>query len=141
MGFSEKLGPLLYAEEEGEVFLGRSVAKANHMSDETARAIDEEIKVIIDRNYKRARQILNDHMDILHAMKDALMKYETIDAPQIDDLMNRRPVRKPAGWDDNDSSNSTATSSSQGESEKNISASQGEDSVDGNDNGSNTENR
>jgi cell division protease FtsH len=140
-GFSEKLGPLLYAEEEGEVFLGRSVAKANHMSDETARAIDEEIKAIIDRNYKRARQILNDHMDILHAMKDALMKYETIDAPQIDDLMNRRPVRAPAGWDDNDSSNPTATSSSQGEPEKNISAAQGEDSVNGNDNGSNTENR
>ncbi|WP_334472049.1 ATP-dependent zinc metalloprotease FtsH [Arsenophonus sp. PmNCSU2021_1] len=139
-GFSEKLGPLLYAEEEGEVFLGRSVAKANHMSDETARAIDEEIKAIIDRNYKRARQILNEHMDILHAMKDALMKYETIDAPQIDDLMNRRPVRAPAGWDDNDS-NPTTTSSSQGEPEKNISAAQGEDNVQENDNGSNTENR
>lgn len=139
-GFSEKLGPLLYAEEEGEVFLGRSIAKANHMSDETARAIDEEIKAIIDRNYKRARQILNDHMDILHAMKDALMKYETIDAPQIDDLMNRRPVRAPAGWDDNDSSNTTATSSSQVEPEKNISAAHGEDSVNRNDNDSNTEN-
>ncbi|QLK88657.1 ATP-dependent zinc metalloprotease FtsH [Arsenophonus endosymbiont of Aphis craccivora] len=139
-GFSEKLGPLLYAEEEGEVFLGRSVAKANHMSDETARAIDEEIKAIIDRNYKRARQILNEHMDILHAMKDALMKYETIDATQIDDLMNLRPVRAPAGWDDNDS-NPTTTSSSQGEPEKNISAAQGEDNVQENDNGSNTENR
>ncbi|MGP1959194.1 MAG: ATP-dependent zinc metalloprotease FtsH [Arsenophonus sp. NC-CH8-MAG3] len=119
-GFSEKLGPLLYAEEEGEIFLGRSVAKANHMSDDTARAIDEEIKAIIDSNYKRARQILNDNMDILHAMKDALMKYETIDAPQIDDLMNRRPIRTPAGWDDNDN-NSTSTLSSEGESEKNIS--------------------
>lgn len=106
-GFSEKLGPLLYVEEEREVFLGRSVTKANHMSDETARVIDEEIKAIIDRNYKRARQILHDHMDILHAMKDALMKYETIDAPQIDDLMNRRPVRAPSGWDDNDISNPT----------------------------------
>ncbi|MGP1928429.1 MAG: ATP-dependent zinc metalloprotease FtsH [Arsenophonus sp. NC-WZS1-MAG3] len=119
-GFSEKLGPLLYAEEEGEIFLGRSVAKANHMSDDTARAIDEEIKAIIDSNYKRARQILNDNMDILHAMKDALMKYETIDAPQIEDLMNRRPIRTPAGWDDNDS-NPTSTFSSEGESEKNIS--------------------
>ncbi len=118
-GFSEKLGPLLYAEEEGEIFLGRSVAKANHMSDDTARAIDEEIKAIIDSNYKRARQILNDNMDILHAMKDALMKYETIDALQIDDLMNRRPIRTPAGWDDNDSP--TSTLSSEGESEKNIS--------------------
>ncbi|WMY95223.1 MAG: ATP-dependent zinc metalloprotease FtsH [Arsenophonus sp.] len=102
-GFSQRLGPLLYAEEETEVFLGRSVGKANQMSDETARLIDEEIKEIVDRNYKRARQILNDHMDILHAMKDALMKYETIDAPQIDDLMNRRVVRAPAGWDENNS--------------------------------------
>ncbi|MEQ4794335.1 ATP-dependent metalloprotease, partial [Klebsiella variicola subsp. variicola] len=94
-GFSEKLGPLLYAEEDGEVFLGRSVAKAQHMSDETARTIDEEIKAIVDRNYVRARQILMDNLDILHSMKDALMTYETIDAPQIDDLMNRRDVRPP----------------------------------------------
>ncbi len=100
-GFSEKLGPLLYAEEEGEVFLGRSVAKAQHMSDETARTIDEEIKAIVDRNYVRARQILMDNLDILHSMKDALMTYETIDAPQIDDLMNRRDVRPPAGWEGN----------------------------------------
>ncbi|CDL80293.1 ATP-dependent zinc metalloprotease FtsH [Xenorhabdus cabanillasii] len=102
-GFSEKLGPLLYAEEEGEVFLGRSVAKAKHMSEDTARLIDQEVKVIIDRNYQRARQILMDNLDILHSMKDALMKYETIDAPQIDDLMNRTTVRPPAGWEgDND---------------------------------------
>ncbi len=98
-GFSEKLGPLLYAEEEGEVFLGRSVAKAKHMSDETARIIDQEVKALIERNYNRARQLLTDNMDILHAMKDALMKYETIDAPQIDDLMARRDVRPPAGWE------------------------------------------
>ncbi|MDY3693612.1 MAG: ATP-dependent zinc metalloprotease FtsH [Proteus mirabilis] len=109
-GFSEKLGPLLYAEEEGEVFLGRSVAKAQHMSDETARTIDEEIKAIVDRNYVRARQILMDNLDILHSMKDALMTYETIDAPQIDDLMNRRDVRPPAGWEGNNgNSGTTAT--------------------------------
>lgn len=99
-GFSEKLGPLLYAEEDGEIFLGRSMAKAKHMSDETARIIDQEVKEIIERNYARARQILEDNMDILHSMKDALMKYETIDMPQIDDLMARREVRMPAGWDD-----------------------------------------
>lgn len=99
-GFSEKLGPLLYAEEEGEVFLGRSMSKSKHMSDETARIIDQEVKLLIDRNYQRAKQILEDNMDILHAMKDALMKYETIDAPQIDDLMARCDVRIPAGWDD-----------------------------------------
>ncbi|WP_340621777.1 ATP-dependent zinc metalloprotease FtsH [Xenorhabdus siamensis] len=117
-GFSEKLGPLLYAEEEGEVFLGRSVAKAKHMSEDTARLIDQEVKVIIDRNYQRARQILMDNLDILHSMKDALMKYETIDAPQIDDLMNRTTVRPPAGWEgDNDnggnSSNNRQNTSSQ----------------------------
>ncbi|AWH89234.1 ATP-dependent zinc metalloprotease FtsH [Limnobaculum parvum] len=99
-GFSEKLGPLLYAEEEGEVFLGRSMSKSKHMSDETARIIDQEVKALIERNYERARQILVDNMDILHSMKDALMKYETIDKPQIDDLMARREVRAPAGWDD-----------------------------------------
>ncbi|WP_115719389.1 ATP-dependent zinc metalloprotease FtsH [Gallaecimonas mangrovi] len=97
-GLSEKMGPLLYAEDDGEVFLGRSAAKSKHMSDETARAIDEEIKHVIDRNYQRSKKILEENMDILHAMKDALMKYETIDAKQIDDLMNRRDVRAPADW-------------------------------------------
>ncbi|AKC60275.1 ATP-dependent zinc metalloprotease FtsH [Blochmannia endosymbiont of Camponotus (Colobopsis) obliquus] len=100
-GFSDKLGPLLYAEEEGEIFLGRSVAKVKHVSDETARLIDQEVKYLIERNYLRARELLVKHMDILHAMKDALMKYETIGALQIDDLMNRRSVRPPAGWEDN----------------------------------------
>ncbi|ACL30183.1 ATP-dependent zinc metalloprotease FtsH [Buchnera aphidicola] len=101
-GFSEKLGPLLYAEEEGEIFLGRSVAKAKHMSDETARIIDEEVKLLIEINYSRARNILNENIDILHAMKEALIKYETIDAFQIDDLMKRREVRQPKGWIETD---------------------------------------
>ncbi|NNN45926.1 ATP-dependent zinc metalloprotease FtsH [Vibrio sp. 1-1(7)] len=100
-GFSEKLGPMLYAEDEGEVFLGRSVTQTKHMSDDTAKLIDDEIRKIIDRNYERTRQILLDNMDIMHAMKDALMKYETIDAGQIDDLMARKPeIREPAGWGD-----------------------------------------
>lgn len=109
-GFSDKLGPLLYAEEEGEVLLGRSVAKAKHMSDETARIIDQEVKLLIERNYDRARRLLNENMDILHSMKDALMKYETIDAPQIDDLMARRDVRPPAGWEEPGSSNNNSGS-------------------------------
>lgn len=92
-GFSEKLGPLLYSEEDSEIFIGKSVFKTNQVSDETTRMIDEEIKIIIDRNYKRAFKILKDNIDILHAMKDALIKYETIDSLQIDDLMNRRPIR------------------------------------------------
>ena len=70
------------------------------MSDDTARAIDAEIKSLIDRNYERAYKILEENIDILHTMKDALMKYETIDAKQIDDLMNRTEVRPPADWDD-----------------------------------------
>ena len=97
-GLSEKLGPLLYAEEEGEVFLGRTVSQHKNVSDETARLIDKEVRNVIDKNYDRARKLLEDNMDILHTMKDALMKYETIDAKQIDDLMERIPVRDPAGW-------------------------------------------
>ncbi|HHG3591611.1 TPA: ATP-dependent zinc metalloprotease FtsH [Vibrio parahaemolyticus] len=101
-GFSEKLGPLLYAEDEGEVFLGRSVTQTKRMSDDTAKLIDDEVRQIIDRNYDRAKKILEDNMDIMHAMKDALMKYETIDARQIDDLMERKAeIREPAGWGDN----------------------------------------
>ena len=99
-GLSSKMGPMLYAEDEGEVFLGKSMSKATNMSDDTARAIDAEIKSLIDRNYERAQKILENNIDILHSMKDALMKSETIDAKQIDDLMNRTDVRPPADWDD-----------------------------------------
>ncbi|SUO96285.1 ATP-dependent zinc metalloprotease FtsH [Suttonella indologenes] len=99
-GLSEKLGPLLYAEEEGEVFLGRSVTRHKNVSDDTAKLIDEEIRLIVDRNYERARQILEDNMDILHEMAKALVKYETIDEGQIDDLMARKPVRAPSDWDE-----------------------------------------
>lgn len=114
-GLSDKMGPMLYAEEEGEVFLGRSVAQAKNMSDDTARAIDAEIKSVIDRNYDRAKNILEENMDVLHTMKDALMKYETIDAKQIDDLMARTDVRPPADWqkdedkDDKPTGGATAT--------------------------------
>lgn len=107
-GFSDKLGPILYTEDEGEVFLGRSMAKAKHMSDETAHAIDEEVRAIVNRNYARARQILIDNMDILHAMKDALVKYETIEEEQIKQLMNREPVTPPSGWEDNKNTKPTA---------------------------------
>ncbi|MFT5234664.1 MAG: cell division protease FtsH [Shewanella sp.] len=106
-GFSERLGPVLYAEDENEVFLGRSMGKSQHMSDETASIIDLEVKTLIDNNYQRAQTYLNDNMDILHAMKDALMKFETIDSNQIADLMARREVRAPVDWnmDENGSSN------------------------------------
>ncbi len=105
-GFSEKMGPMLFAEEEGEVFLGRTSAKSLHMSDDTAQSIDLEIKAFVDRNYQRAEKILNENRDILESMKDALMHYETIDSRQIDDLMERREVRPPmAEWDNHSDSN------------------------------------
>jgi cell division protease FtsH len=113
-GFSQKMGPMLFAEEEGEVFLGRSSSKSLNMSDETARAIDDEIKDFINRNYDRAATILKENEDILHAMKDALMEYETIDALQVDDLMNRTKVRPPADFeakDSDDKSDNSAGSS------------------------------
>ena len=77
------------------------MSQAKHVSDDTTRLIDEEIRILIDRNYARAKQILEDNMDLMHSMKDALMKYETIDAGQIDDLMERKTdIREPAGWGD-----------------------------------------
>ena len=116
-GMSEEMGPMLYAEEEGEVFLGRSMAKAKHMSDDTARAIDAEIKHVINRNYDRAKHVLMDNLDILHAMKDALMKYETIDAKQIDDLMARVEVRQPSDYGRDESAPAAASEDAEAESQ------------------------
>jgi cell division protease FtsH len=99
-GLSDRLGPLAYAEDEGEVFLGRSVTKHKNVSDDTAHAIDEEIRSFIDRNYQRAQTILTENIDKLHTMAEALMKYETIDSSQIDNIMTGKPVGKPSDWDD-----------------------------------------
>ena len=94
-GLSEKLGPLLYAEDQNEMYMGGGGSRASSMSDDTAKVIDAEVRLFSDRNYQRAEEILKENIDILHSMKDALMKYETIDAKQIDDLMARQPVREP----------------------------------------------
>lgn len=94
-GLSEKLGPLLYAEDQNEMYMGGGGSRASNMSDDTAKVIDAEVRLFSDRNYERAEKILKENIDILHSMKDALMKYETIDAKQIDDLMARQPVREP----------------------------------------------
>jgi len=99
-GLSERLGPLMYSEDEEEVFLGRSVTQHKNVSDETAHAIDDEIRSIIDRNYERARRILEEHLEQLHMMAEALIKYETIDSDQIEDIMNGRPPKPPADWSD-----------------------------------------
>ena len=118
-GFSQKMGPMLFAEEEGEVFLGRSSSKSLNMSDETAQAIDIEIKAFVDRNYQRAEKILDENRDILESMKDALMHYETIDARQIDDLMERREVRPPmAEWDNHSDSKKPPSADSNTSSDK-----------------------
>lgn len=99
-GLSEKLGPLMYAEEEGEVFLGRSAGSQHaSVSGETAKLIDSEVRSIIDQCYATAKQILTDNRDKLDAMADALMKYETIDADQIDDIMAGREPREPRDWE------------------------------------------
>jgi cell division protease FtsH len=99
-GFSE-LGPLTYSEDDGEVFLGHSVTKHKNVSDDTASAIDREIRVIIDRNYQRSTEILREHLEKLHVMADALLKYETIDADQVRDIMEGRAPRPPKDWSDN----------------------------------------
>jgi len=99
-GLSDRLGPLTYTEETGEVFLGRSVTQHKQVSDVTAHAIDEEIRRVIEGNYQRARQILTSSLDKLHTMADALMKYETIDEEQLKDLMAGKTPKPPAGWDE-----------------------------------------
>jgi cell division protease FtsH len=112
-GLSEELGPLLYSEDEGEVFLGRSAAsQSKSFSGETAIAIDVEVRKIIDECYGRATKILEDHMPQLELMKDALMEYETIDADMIDDIMKGERPRPPADWSDSDSSSSDSGGSS-----------------------------
>jgi cell division protease FtsH len=99
-GLSDRLGPLTYSEESGEVFLGRSVTQHKQVSDETAHAIDEEVRRVIEMNYKRARQILETNLDKLHAMAEALIKYETLADDQIKDIMAGRTPKPPEGWDD-----------------------------------------
>jgi cell division protease FtsH len=99
-GLSDRLGPLAYADEEGEVFLGRSVTQHKQVSDETAHVIDVEVRRVIDTAYNRARDILVSNRDKLDAMAQALIKYETIDEEQIKDIMDGRPPRPPEGWDD-----------------------------------------
>jgi cell division protease FtsH len=98
-GLSELLGPLTYTEEDGEVFLGRSMTQHKQVSDETAHTIDQEVRRIIDTNYQTAEQVLRENRDKLDAMAEALIKYETIDESQMKDIMEGREARPPADWD------------------------------------------
>ncbi|MFK5913064.1 MAG: ATP-dependent zinc metalloprotease FtsH [Woeseiaceae bacterium] len=114
-GLSDKLGPMVFGEEEGEVFLGKSVTQHKSLSDETAHVIDEEVRNIVDRNYARSEKILKENIDILHAMSDALMKYETIDKEQIAAIMKGETPQPPKGWDDESSGGSTGKAASSSE--------------------------
>lgn len=108
-GLSDRLGPMTYSEEEGEVFLGHSVTQHKNISDETSHIIDEEIRSIVDRNYERALKVLNENMDKLHMMADTLIKYETIDKEQISDIMSGNKPRPPQDWDDHPTSGGTSS--------------------------------
>ena len=100
-GLSDNLGPITYGEDQGEIFLGQSmVMRHKELADDTAKQIDKEIRMIIDRNYKRAEKVLEDHRDILEAMSKALMKYETLDNDQLDDVMEGKDPKPPADWHD-----------------------------------------
>jgi cell division protease FtsH len=111
-GMTDSLGPMVYADNEGEVFLGRSVTKTTNMSEETMRKVDTEIRKIIDEQYSIARKLIEDNQDKMHAMAGALMEWETIDAEQIDDIMAGKPPRPPKDWTpsvNSSASNSTPT--------------------------------
>jgi cell division protease FtsH len=97
-GMSEALGPMVYAENEGEVFLGRSVTKTTNMSESTMKKVDDEVRNIIDGQYNLARRLIEEHADKMHAMAHALLEWETIDSEQLDDIMAGRPPRPPKDW-------------------------------------------
>lgn len=118
-GMSDKVGPQLMEDDQNEGYLGSQGGSLKSMSDSTQVLIDNEVKEIIKRNYDRAYKLLTDNIDILHAMKDALLKYETIDADQINDLMERKPVREPNN-DVNNNDSSSNSSSNRSNEEKSI---------------------
>ena len=97
-GMTEALGPMVYAENEGEVFLGRSVTKTNNMSEATLQKVDAEVRRIIDQQYKVARTLIEDNQDKMHARAKALLEWETIDVEQLDDIMAGRAPRPPKDW-------------------------------------------
>jgi cell division protease FtsH len=106
-GLTEKMGPILYGEDESQAPGGGNT----HYSEDTSREIDQEVRDILNNAYRTSEKLLEENRDILEAMKDALMEYETIDADQVDDLMARRKVRPPHQWDDNNTGPSGGASS------------------------------
>jgi cell division protease FtsH len=97
-GMTDALGPMVYAENEGEVFLGRSVTKTTSMSEATMQKVDMEVRRIIDMQYALARQLIEENADKMHTMAKALLEWETIDKEQIDDIMEGKEPRPPKDW-------------------------------------------
>ncbi|MGB4926936.1 MAG: ATP-dependent zinc metalloprotease FtsH [Giesbergeria sp.] len=97
-GMTDALGPMVYAENEGEVFLGRSVTKTTTMSESTMQKVDQEVRKIIDEQYAQARKLIEDNQDKIHAMAKALLEWETIDSDQLDDIIAGKPPRPPKDW-------------------------------------------
>jgi cell division protease FtsH len=97
-GMTDALGPMVYAENEGEVFLGRSVTKTTTMSEQTMQKVDAEVRRIIDQQYAEARKLIEDNQDKMHAMAKALLEWETIDSDQLDDIMAGKEPRPPKDW-------------------------------------------
>jgi cell division protease FtsH len=97
-GMTAALGPMVYAENEGEVFLGRSVTKTTNMSEETMQKVDAEVRRIIDEQYALARRLIEEHSEHMHVMAKALLEWETIDSDQLDDIMAGKPPRPPKDW-------------------------------------------
>ncbi len=124
-GLSEKLGPLTYGEEEEEIFLGRSVSQHKTVSDETAMAIDQEVRRIVDVNYERSEKLLKKNIQKLHLMAESLLKYETIDSDQIDEIMDGKTPTPPKDWDN--SNDSPKSSSNNGETINEVEASDPEE--------------
>jgi cell division protease FtsH len=110
-GMSDELGTMVYGEEEGEIFLGRSITTHKNVSEETMRKVDQEVRRIIDEQYGRARSIIEDNRDKIEAMTAALLKWETIDAEQISDIMNGNEPRPPKPVSPPSSGNSDSTPS------------------------------
>jgi cell division protease FtsH len=97
-GMTDELGPMVYAENEGEVFLGRSVTKTTNMSEATMQKVDREVRRIIDAQYATARRLIEDNQDKMHAMAKALLEWETIDSDQHDAIMSGKAPRPPTDW-------------------------------------------
>jgi cell division protease FtsH len=108
-GMSDELGPMVYAENEGEVFLGRSVTKQVNVSEQTMQKVDAVIRRIIDEQYAIARRLIEQNKDKMHALAKALLEWETIDAEQIEDIMNDRAPRPPKDWNSSPAKANTGT--------------------------------